>query len=318
MRSSRLGPRGWATALAFAAYGAASPLVVSSQAGLPPESAAPAEPPELFRVSSDGHPLAVWARRPVNPWAAVLLVHGRTWSSRPDFDLQVPGLRRSVLASLSARGVAAYAVDLRGYGATARDRSGWTTPERAAADLVNTAEWVAMQHPTLLPPALVGWSRGAAVAMLAAQRAPARVSSIVLFAFAYDPDARFVDDAVPDRPAYARNTAEAAASDFISPAVTPPEVVRAFVDQALRSDPILADWRNEAEFNALDPRRITMPTLVLVGDRDPGIVKEELASFYGRLGSADKQLVLLPGADHAAHIEDTHEGWVDAVVERLR
>jgi pimeloyl-ACP methyl ester carboxylesterase len=272
---------------------------------------------ERFTVVSNGHPLAVWARRPVSPRAAVLLVHGRTWSSRPDFDLQVPGLERSVLASLAARGIAAYAVDLRGYGATPRDPSGWTTPERAAGDVLVTAAWIAGQHAGLPPVALVGWSRGAAVAMLAAQRSPARVSSLVLYAFAYDPDTRFVDGAVPERPPMARNTPESATGDFVSPKVTPPAVIHAFREQALQSDPILADWRREAEFNALDPRQITMPVLLLLGDRDPGVIREELARFYRRLGADDKQLVLLPGADHAAHIEDTHDAWIDAVVERV-
>src|SRR5262245_24553922 len=51
--------------------------------------------PERLTVRSDGHPMAVWARRPATPRGAVLLVHGRTWSGRPDFDLQVPGLERS-------------------------------------------------------------------------------------------------------------------------------------------------------------------------------------------------------------------------------
>ena len=98
---------------------------------------------------SDGHPMAVWARRPAAPQAAVLLVHGRTWSSRPDFDLQVPGLERSVMRSLAARGVAAYAVDLRGYGETPRDATGWITPRRSAPDVVNVLAWIRRQHPAL-------------------------------------------------------------------------------------------------------------------------------------------------------------------------
>src|SRR5262249_36682414 len=76
---------------------------------------------ERFTVTSDGHPMAVWARRPVNPRGAILLVHGMTWSTRPDFDLQVPGLQRSVMTSFAAQGFAAYGVDLRGYGETPRD-----------------------------------------------------------------------------------------------------------------------------------------------------------------------------------------------------
>ena len=60
-----------------------------------------------------------------------------------------------------------------------------------------------------------------------------------------------------------RNTRAGAASDFISPKVTPPVVVRAFVDTAIRTDPTLADWRNEEQF-ICDSSRVSVPTLVIV------------------------------------------------------
>jgi pimeloyl-ACP methyl ester carboxylesterase len=268
---------------------------------------------ERFTVSSDGHPMAVWARRPSAPRGAVLLVHGRTWSSRPDFDLQVPGLQRSVLVSLAARGWAAYAIDLRGYGDTPRDATGWMTPRRSALDVVNVLEWIARQHPALPRPGLVGWSRGAAIAMLAAQQAPPRASALVMFGFAFDPDASFADGSVPARPAREKNTVESAASDFISPKVTPTAVVRAFVAQALKADPVLVDAKDDAELNALDPRHFSLPTLVIYGERDPGVEPVDARKFVARLAAADKRLVVLPGADHAAHLEDTHDMWIAAV-----
>src|ERR1041385_810971 len=118
---------------------------------------------EKFVVQADGHPMTVWARRPPSPTRSIVLVHGRTWSSRPDFDLQVPGLQRSVMMDLAAHGIAAYAVDLRGYGETPRDATGWLTPRRSAADVASVLTWVAQQHPSLPKPALCGWSRGAAI-----------------------------------------------------------------------------------------------------------------------------------------------------------
>jgi pimeloyl-ACP methyl ester carboxylesterase len=284
---------------------------------LPTASAQTPPAPERHTVTSDGHPMAVWARRPAQPRATVLLVHGRTWSSRPDFDLQVPGMQRSVMLSLAGERIAAYAVDLRGYGETPRDASGWLTPRRSAADVSNVLAWVARQHPTLARPALIGWSRGAAIAMLTAQMAPDRLSALVLFGFAYDPDLDFADVTVPDKPAMARNTAASAASDFISPPVTPDAVVKAFVAQALRADPVLADLRNDAEFNALDPARVRTPTLVLYGERDPGVLHEDAGKFVARLATPDRQLVVLAGADHAAQLEDTHAAWIAAVVNFL-
>jgi pimeloyl-ACP methyl ester carboxylesterase len=268
-------------------------------------------------VMSDGHPLAIWHRQPANPRRVALLIHGRTWSSRPDFDLQVPGLGRSVMVSLAARGVATYAVDLRGYGATPADPSGWLTPRRAASDVVNVLRWMAARHPSLPPPGVVGWSRGAAIGLLAAQAVPAAVSSLVVFAFAYDPDARFIDEARPGKPPVVRNTADDAIADFISPAVTPDAVVKAFVTQALSSDPIRANLSDDSQFNTIDLARITTPLLLIYGDRDPGIDRADAARFFGRFGSRDKKVVILPGADHAAQIEDTHTAWIDAVVERL-
>lgn len=215
---------------------------------------------------------------------------------------------------MAARGLAAYAVDLRGYGETPPDRSGWLTPRRAAADVVNVLTWVAQQHPALAAPALIGWSRGAAVGMLAAQTAPPRVSALVLFGFAFDPDLQFIDLELPEKAPTIRNTAENAASDFISPAVTPRAVVQAFVTQALRADPNTANLRNDGELNDLNPARITMPTLVLFGERDPNVTPADATRFFGRLATTQKQMVSLPGADHAAHIENTHDAWMDAVV----
>jgi pimeloyl-ACP methyl ester carboxylesterase len=268
-------------------------------------------------VQSDGHPMAVWARRPASPRGVVLLVHGRTWSSRPDFDLQVPGMQRSVLQSLSAQGFAAYAVDLRGYGETPRDATGWLTPRRASTDIVNVVTWVGQQHPTLPKPALIGWSRGAAASMMAAQAAPARISALVMFGFVFDPDLEFVDVAGPDKPQMLKNTKDGALSDFISPRVSPPAMTQAFAEQALRADPVLMDLKNDGEFSVLEPSRLTVPTLVLFGEHDPGVIETEAAKFWGAIAAQDKQLVMLPGSDHAAQIEDTHDAWIAAVVNFL-
>lgn len=270
--------------------------------------------PERSTVVAAGHPLAVWVRRPATAEASVVLVHGRTWSSRPDWDLQVPGLDRSVMESLAARGTAAYAVDLRGYGETPRDTSGWNTPGRSAADVLEVVTWVRRQHPTLPPPVLVGWSRGGAIAMLAAQQSPASLSGVVLFGFAFDPSLQFgVVDEPADLPARLANSAESAASDFISPRVTPPSVIRAFVEQALGADPTLVDVKGDRDYQVLRPSQVTIPTLVIFGERDPAYDVRDTRRFVNALATPTKRLIVLEGADHAAQLEDTHAQWVDAV-----
>lgn len=270
-------------------------------------------PPAQFTVLANGHPLAVWGRMSASPKATILLVHGRTWSSRPDFDLQVPGLQRSVMVSLASKGFAVYAVDLRGYGATPRDRTGFLTPKRAAADVVAVLQWITARHRTLPPPALLGWSLGGAVAQLAAQQPDASISALVVFAFAMDPDAKFAATTEPAQPAMTRTTRADAEMDFISPLVTPRAVIDAFVKQALASDPIRVDWIREDEFNAARVDRLSMPTLVIHGSRDPGMVDEITAKYVSRIPAAHRQWTILPGADHAAQLEDTHDAFIDTV-----
>ena len=270
---------------------------------------------EKLTVQSDGHPVVIWARRPAQPKGAVLFVHGRTWSGRPDFDLQVPGLRRSVLEAFAGRGYAAYAVDLRGYGSTPRDATKFLTPRRGAADISNVLQWMAKQHPSLPKPTLVGWSRGAAMAGMAALNTPGLLSNLVLYGFTFDPDLTFAElDESELKPNMDKNTREAAASDFISPKVTPRAVVDAFVTQAMQADPILADLKNDGEFNDFKPASLGTPTLVLFGSEDPGVTLVDAGKMLARMPVTDKQLVVLPGADHAAHLEDTHDAWVAAIV----
>jgi pimeloyl-ACP methyl ester carboxylesterase len=270
-------------------------------------------PPAQFTVLANGHPLAVWSRTPPTAKATILLVHGRTWSSRPDFDLQVPGLQRSVMASLVDRGFAVYAVDLRGYGATPRDRTGFLTPKRAAADVATVVRWVAARHKNLPPPALLGWSLGGAVAQLAVQEPDTDVSALVLFGYAMDPDEKFVAAPAPLEPAMTKTTRADAEADFISPQVTPRPVMEAFVKQALASDPVRMDWIAQEEFNALRPDRLVMPILIVHGARDPGMVDEVTAKFMARIPAIHRQWTVLPGGDHAAQIEDTHVAFVEAV-----
>lgn len=281
------------------------------------QAPAPASAPQRFTVPVDGHPIAVWARIPAAPRAVILLIHGRTWSSRPDFDLQVPGLKRSVMQSLADRGIAAYAIDLRGYGDTPRDASGFTTPTRAAADVTEVLKWIAVRHPALDKPALLGWSNGAMVAQLVAQRSPARVSSVTLFGFTPAPEYNILPSSVPPLKVApkTRNTAENAVSDFITPQVTPPAVIKAFRAAALAADPVYAEWTNEDEWSALNAERIVVPILVIHGANDPGASPAAAGEFLAAVSSPSRSYVVLPVADHCAQLEDTHDAFISAVAE---
>jgi alpha-beta hydrolase superfamily lysophospholipase len=266
-------------------------------------------------VADDSHTLALWAKVPPAPRGTILLLHGRTWSALPNFDLQVQGTPRSVMDAFAHAGYAAYALDQRGYGASPRDASGWLTPTRAAADVLAAAAAIRERHPTLPAPVLVGYSMGAVTAFLAAQQQPQAFSRLVLYGFPLDIDAALPREAGPPAkvPARTPTTAKAAGEDFVVEGAAPKAVVDAYVAQALAADPVRVDWRRLDEFR-LDPAKLTLPTLLLQGVGDGYVKPDGAARLFNRLATSDRSWVVLPDSDHAAHVEDAMPAWVDAIV----
>ncbi len=262
-------------------------------------------------VSVDDHPFAVWAKVPPAPRAVMLLVHGRTWSTRPDFDLQVPGEALSLMDGLVELDVAAYGVDLRGYGETPRDASGWLTPDRAAADVGAVLHWLAERYPEL-PVVLFGWSYGATVAQLTAQRFPGRLDRLILFGYPVRPG--YTEGPSTAAPARTPTTAAAAASDFILPGTISEAAIEAFVAAALRHDPVRMDWRALEQWAALDGAAVSQPVLLLEGAADPLTQTDVHAELFAVLPSDDKQWTVIPGGDHAAFLE-TPRGYFLKLIE---
>lgn len=280
--------------------------------------ASPGEGQELVShtVEVDGHPMAVWEKGPARPAGTLVLIHGRTWSSLPDFDLQVPGEDLSLMDGLVAEGFSAYAVDLRGYGGTPRDDSGWLTPDRAARDVEAILRWVAER--TGDRPALFGWSYGSMVAQLTAQRARELVSALVLFGYPVGPDTEFSSGAPePAQPPRIPTTAAAAASDFRIPGAISQLAIDEYVRHALAADPVKADWRDLAEWSELDPSKVLVPTLLLQGEKDPYAPTDRQAAFFSRLGTPDRSWVTIAGGDHAAHLEAARPKFLHALVSFL-
>jgi alpha-beta hydrolase superfamily lysophospholipase len=277
---------------------------------------------ERYTVDADGHPLTVWSRSSRDPQAAIVLVHGRTWSARTAFDFE-PGRvslggSRSLLKSLAAAGCAAYAVDLRGYGATARDASGWLAPRRAVADVEAVLAFAAQRHAGLPAPVLLGWSRGAKIAALAATRAQQPLSALVLYGLAFDPDAPPLHGDPSGAPLAAANTAGSAREDFVSPGVASPALIEAFVSAALTADPVRVDVCCDEQFRAIRPESIEVPTLLIHGARDPLINPAAAAWFFARLASADRRWIVIGRGDHAAHLEDTAPAVAAGMAEFIR
>ena len=270
--------------------------------------------PVRLSVSSDGHPLTLWSRAAPNATGVIVLLHGRTWSALPDFDLQVPGERLSVMQALVARGYTTYALDARGYGATPRDGTGWLTPNRAAADVQAVLRDVARRHPRLPKPTLVGWSYGSMVAHLALQQQPSLAANVVLFGYPRgDTEMRMAVSPDTGAPPRETNTAKNAASDFIVPGTISQRAIDAYVVAALKADPVRSDWRALHEWNALSAPALTVPTLLLHGEKDPYTPIPAQAKTFTQLGSPDRRWIILAGGDHAALLENTLPAFIAAI-----
>jgi pimeloyl-ACP methyl ester carboxylesterase len=280
----------------------------------------PAEQAELRRhtVMADGHPVALWEKSAADATEAVLLVHGRTWSARPDFDLQVEGEELSLMNGLVAEGYAVFAVDLRGYGETPRDDSGWLTPNRAADDVAIVLSWIAAAGDRNSKPHLFGWSMGSTISQLAVQRHPEVAESLTLFGYWRDDDLQIPADEPGIKPARAINTAAAAASDFVVPGSISQNAIDAYVAQSLAADPVRVDVLHADQYNALDASKIKLPTLVIAGESDPLAPAGILAKLFVRLGTGHKQYVSVPGGDHAAFLEAPRAYFIHELVGFLK
>ena len=263
--------------------------------------------------ADDGETLVVWTKRPARTAVgAILLLHGRTWSALPNFDLHVAAHSLSTMDALVASGYAVYALDQRGYGATHRDSSGWLTPDRAAHDVADVLDWIDAREQRLSGhrgdrPALLGYSRGSMTALLVAQRYPDKLSRVIAYGFPYDPKALPVagaDSTSPPRsPPRVRTTLSAAGEDFTIAESPGAAVKDAYMHAAVRADSIRVDWTSEGEFGVLDPGRIRVPILFLNGERDPYVRRSVTPEFFAHLGAVDRTWTVLANADHVAHLE---------------
>lgn len=239
---------------------------------------------DVYTVSAnDEHPLSVYgidcgeddmARKPI------LLLHGRTWSSVPVYHLLGGNQSkngqesRSLMEALRDNGLKPYAMDFRGFGGTPEDDSKCVEPLRCVMDAEAVLKWIVDRHGYDHDshedmPALLGWSQGALVAQLLAQKSPMALSKLILYGSLYDPLVRhpraplYKTDTAPDETTRPKNQLDEAMEDFTIEGTIPPEPALLFAKAALLADPVKAVWKHLYQFNNCDAARIHVPTLVV-------------------------------------------------------
>lgn len=258
----------------------------------------------------------------------ILMLHGRTWSSVPVYhllggnqcDRGISHHSRSLMEAFYDAGLQPYCMDFRGFGGTPKDSTNYVIPNRCVMDIECVLKYIADKHNNVTLdhnylPALMGWSQGALVAQLLAQKSPNLISKLILYGSIYDPLVSYprqplyvtndVLDSTSSLDGVVENTFNSAIEDFTVEGSIPPAAAIEFAEAALSSDPIKAQWHYLCQFNNCDPARVHVPTLVVAGDQDPYAplrVQSELFTNLGR--GADRTWSIISDADHAVHLLD--------------
>lgn len=253
-----------------------------------------------------------------------LLVHGGTWSGRPDFDLQIRDY--SLMDFLAQHDFDVWAIDIHGYGHSDKTDKDWSDVHSAAADIAAAVEYITKLR-SVSKVDLLGWSAGTQRAGLFAMQRPDRVAKLILYAPHWKGTAEYrdkvqkrIDNGGQPLTQYRTNTAAGARSDFVEGELAQhpqfeEDVVEAYTKAALQTDPQSPNvFVDNTHLPILDPARITVPTMIIHGERDYAAKEEDLLPFYSQLKTHDKEYILLPDGGHALMLEKDHRRFQHEVL----
>ncbi|VWC60543.1 alpha/beta hydrolase [Burkholderia lata] len=223
---------------------------------------------------------------------AVVLLHGGLGHSG-NWGNQVP--------ALLAAGYRAIVIDSRGHGRSTRDDQPYSY-ERMASDVLAVLDALHVDRAHF-----VGWSDGACIALVLADRAPERAAGVFFFACNMDPSGtkEIVPGPLLDR-CFARHR-----KDYAELSATPDQfdAFVAAVSEMMRTQP---DYRAE------DLAAIAVPVTIVLGEHDE-FIRPEHAAYLART-IPDATLTTLPGVSHFAPLQrpERFNTAMLAFLDRLR
>ena len=242
----------------------------------------------------------------------VLLVHGATWTGRPDFDLQIRDY--SLMDFLAKNGYDVWAIDIHGYGRSEKTDKDWSDTASAAGDIGAAVDYITKLR-GVEKMSILGWSWGTQTTGLFTMQHPEKVEKLILYAMAWKPPPG-VKLPPPPTEQY-RTTDEAAArSDFIAGQFEK-DVVDLYVKEALAAVPkapngVRVDMTTKLPI--LDPAAIKVPTLIIRPEKDFLGTEAQTLEFFEKLGTKEKSYAFLPDGGHAILLEKNYRKFQDVVL----
>ena len=241
----------------------------------------------------------------------IFFVHGSSMASQPTFDLHVPGRpHSSVMDWFCERGFDCWTMDNEGYGRSSKHRDINCDISNGADDLaVGTAYVMARNGGQRLY--MYGISSGALKAGLFAERHPERVERIALDPFVWTgKDSHTLENRRKKLPEFIARNRRPIDRDFVfsifnrdHPGRADDATINAFADAILTLDDSMPTGTYVdmcSKLPLLDPRKLTVPTLVMRGEWDGIASFEDLIDYYKLLPHSNKQFALMQGISHAS------------------
>jgi alpha-beta hydrolase superfamily lysophospholipase len=239
----------------------------------------------------------------------LFLVHGSSISSRPSFDLTVPGHGEySVMNTFAQYGFDVWTMDHENYGRSSRTES--NSDITSGVEDLNAGVGLVVRETGQSRIHIFGESSGGLRAGAYAMARPERIDRLVLAAFTYK------GEGSPTL------TARAKQLDYYrthNRRLRDREMIRGIFtrDKAGTSDPALAEFVADQELKfgdqvptgtcldmtanlpVVDPAKVLAPVLLIRGEYDGIATVEDLLDFYKQLPTGDRQFVILPGMAHS-------------------
>jgi len=262
-----------------------------------------------YWVKKGSVPLYVFRKRMEAPKSVLFLVHGSSISSRPSFDLTVPGHGEySLMNTFAQYGFDVWTMDHENYGRSGRtdgnsDIASGVEDLKAAMDLVVKETGREKIH-------FFGESSGGLRAGAYAMAQPNRVDRLVLGAFTYkgenSPTLKERAKQLDFYRTHNMRLRDIAMIRSIStrdkPGTSDPAVVDYLAGLELKFGdqvPTGTYLDMTANLPVVDPAKVLAPVLLVRGEYDGIATVDDLSDFFKGLPNGDRQFAILPGMAHS-------------------